>query len=184
MKRLFLVALVCLVGCSDDVSKEDLECIIQTGRPCDNKPGPTPTVPLATPLPNRSPTPVKPPVVTPKPTQGSGSNPACVGVMNSREHLLWKPVSDTSGNAVVVFDGKYKREFNSVKLELADSKFEELFHKGLELWGNPDKDGPRQHWRSRNKCSKVKQRALILADDGYQVCKFQLPAGDVCKRYE
>jgi len=82
-----------------------------------------------------------------------------------------------------VFDGKYKKEFRSVKAELKSGQFEELFWKPLELWGNPDSVGPRQHWRARSKCGSFKDKALIIADDGYQACRFVLP-GDACKRWE
>ena len=78
---------------------------------------------------------------------------------------------------------KYKKEFKSVKAELKSGQFEELFWKPLELWGNPDSAGPRQHWRSRNKCGQFKDKALIIADDGYQACRFVLP-GSACKRWE
>lgn len=181
MKRLLLLALV-LGGCGD-ISDEDFECIVETGKPCSDSATPTPTVPVGTPAPVRTPT--KAPTANPQatPTVSLGGNPVCKGEQDSRAHLLWKPVSDTSGNAVAVFDGKYKKEFISVKAELKSGSFEELFWKPLQLWGNPDKDGPRQHWRSRNKCGLFKDKALIIADDGYQACRFRLP-GDACRRWE
>jgi len=181
MRRLLLAATLLLTACAD-ISDEDIECIIETGKECPT-PAPSPTSPVATAAPQRTPT--KAPTQNPKatPTVSLGGNPVCVGTADSRQHLLWKPVSDTSGNAVVVFDGKYKKEFKSVKAELKSGQFEELFWKPLELLGNPDKDGPRQHWRSRNKCRLFKDKAIIIADDGYQACRFVLP-GDACKRWE
>jgi len=181
MRYLAILLLLALSSCGD-ISDEDFKCIVETGKDCPT-PTPSPTVSVAQATPTR--TPVKSPTQSPKvtPTVSLGGNPVCVGTADSRAHLLWKPVSDTSGNAVAVFDGKYKKEFKSVKAELKSGQFEELFWKPLELLGNPDKDGPRQHWRSRNKCSQFKSKALIIADDGYQACRFVLP-GDACKRWE
>lgn len=178
---LLALAIFTIGGCGD-ISEEDLECILETGEVC-AKPEPTPTVPMATATPIR--TPAKTPSPNPQatPTVSLGGNPVCSGIADSRAHLLWKPVSDTSGNAVTVFDGKYKKEFKSVKAELKSGQFEELFWKPLELWGNPDSIGPRQHWRAKSKCGSFKDKALIIADDGYQACRFVLP-GSACKRWE
>lgn len=173
---IFLIILLTSCGDIDD-------CIIEGN--CGNPPDqPTPTVsaPLATPKATPTKTPVKPPTPFPMPTAGQ-TNPVCIGVADSRAHLLWKPVSDTTGNAVMVFDGKYKKEFRGVKAELKDGKFEQAFYKPLVLFGNPDSVGPRQHWRTKRKCRDFKDKALIIVDDTTQQCSFRLP-GDPCKRWE
>ncbi len=178
-KLVLPLLLIGVVSCGE-ISKDDYDCIVE-GR-CNNQPDATPTVPVSSIPSIRTPTPSVP-KITPTPQVGSGVNPFCVAEADSRNHLLWKPVSDNSPNSVVVIDGKYKREFLTVKAELKDGSFETLFYKPLILLGNPDRDGPRQHWRSRNRASAFKDKALILADDGYQVCKFRLP-GSPLKRWE
>lgn len=184
MKRLLLAVLI-LGGCGD-ISDEDFECIVEQGKPCDNTPTPTPNSPVGTVSPIRTPT--KAPTQNPKvtPTVSLGGNPVCVGEQDSRAHLLWKPVSDERPTSVLVFDGKYKKPFNKVEVELKTGKFVAANNGNLLLWGNPDKDGPRQHYRFQSpavKCGDVKAKAKIRADDGYQTCVFVLP-GDACKRWE
>lgn len=193
MRTIAILILLTLSACS--ASTPDDLCQIIYGKPCaEVTPKPTPTAsplptvsptssPILTPIPRPSPTASPTKTIAPKPTVGSG-NPNCSsGVLDARVHLLWKPKSDTSGNAVVVFDGKYKQEFQSVKAQYKDGKFEDLYWKPLILWGNPDKDGDRQHWRAKSPCGKFKDKALIIADDGSQVCKFQI-TGDACRRWE
>ena len=196
--RLFtILSLLLLTACADIPDDETIDCVTNSGsewKDCFRTPTPNPTdipsTPTVSPTVTKTAVPEK--TVTPKPsatpaktsTPTIGLNPVCSGVMDSRAHLLYKPVSDTSGNAVVVFDGKYKGEFRSVKIDLVDGSKEELFWKPLKLWGNPDKDGERQHWRSKNKCQKILNGALIYADDGYQICMFALPKQGSCKRYE
>jgi hypothetical protein len=184
-----ILGIIFLSGCGDisDLSEEDIDCIVNTGRPCDNSPTVTPTVAVATAIPGRTPTKAPTPSkVTPVPTVSLGGNPVCVGVMDSRQHLLWKPVSDNRPSSVIVFDGKYKKPFKKVEVELKTGKFVAANNGNLLLWGNPDSTGPRQHYRFLDpevKCSEVKSKAIIRADDGYQICQYQLP-GDACKRYE
>ena len=124
-----------------------------------------------------------PSVPTTPPAGGGKSNPLCSGTAISTEHLLWKPVSDTSGNAVVVFDSKYAKEFTSVKIELKDGTFTDGWWKGLLLWGNPDAFGNRQHWRTNVRASQVKDNGLIIATDGSQECRFVIP-GSATRRWE
>jgi hypothetical protein len=170
----FLI-LLCLTACGD-VTKDDLDCIV-AGKDCNNN--------NMTPTPTITPT-VKPgstPRPTPTPKPVTSTNPVCVGVPDSRQHLLWKPVSDTNSNAVLVTDGKYKREFLQMKVELKNGTFQSFQNGNLLLWGNPDKDGPRQHFRFPVKATSVKASALIIADDGLQECRWKLP-GDATKRWE
>lgn len=123
------------------------------------------------------------PTVNPTPVTGA-ANPICgTKELPSKAHLLWKPVSDTSGNAVVVFDGKYKEAFSSVKVELKAGGTENANWTGLKLWGNPDSVGERQHWRLSKKCALYKDNALITAKDSKQTCVFKLE-GTSCKRIE
>jgi len=154
-----------------------------------NLPTPTPTpvvteVPEPTVIPTTVPTKVPTKAPTVVPTVVAGGNPVCgTSALPSKAHLLWKPVSDTNGNAVIVFDGKYKEEFKEVKVELRSGGTEDAWWKGLQLWGNPDSVGPRQHWRLRKKCSEYKDNALITAKDSKQTCVFKLE-GTSCKRIE
>lgn len=169
---ILLIFILCLTfaGC-DEVVK----CLEEKdGRCGSTAPTPVPEAPV--------PVPTQAPIRTPQIPQ-VGLNPDCGNAeLSASQHLLYKPVSDTSGNAVLVFDGRYKEEFQDVKIEL-DTGYETLFWKPLELWGNPDKDGPRQHWRSRNKCKQVKKNGLIIARDSRQTCKFRLK-GKKCERQE
>jgi hypothetical protein len=185
MRKLLLLIILAVSGCGD-ISDEDFECIVETGEVC-RTPTPLPTVPVATVSPTRTPaktaTPSK---ATPVPTVPQGMNPLCSGEQDSRAHLLWKPVSDNRPSSVIVFDGKYKKPFNKVEVELKTGKFVAANNGNLLLWGNPDSVGPRQHYRFLDpevKCGQVKAKAKIRADDGYQVCTFVLP-GDACKRWE
>lgn len=190
---ILLVPIVLLfTGCAD--VEEDLDCIVNAGdrwEDCIVTPTPSPVpmatftvAPTATNRPNATPAPTA--IRTPTKAPNLGGNPACSGVMDSRAHLLWKPVSDNRPSAVIVFDGKYKKVFNKVEVELKTGSFVAANNGNLELWGNPTAEGPRQHYRFLSpevKCGQVKDKALIRADDGYQKCVFQLP-GDACKRYE
>jgi len=168
---------LCLLLTSCDAIKD---CLEERPGACGNsKPTPSPTIAIPSPtaLPMGSPT----KVVTPPPVT---SNPTCgTKELDASKHLLWKPVSDSSGNAVIVFDGKYKQEFLEVKAETKAGGVESAFWKPLILWGNPDSDGPRQHWRLRQQCQKYKDKGLIIADDGVQVCKFRLQK-NACIRQE
>lgn len=150
-------------------------------------PTPEPTIvptPVVTANPTIVPTAKPTKVPTAVPTTTGPVNPVCgTATLPSKAHLLWKPVSDTSGNAVIVFDGKYKQEFSEVKVELKAGGTESAFWKGLELWGNPDNVGPRQHWRLTKKCSLYKDNALITAKDSKQTCTFRLE-GKSCDRIE
>lgn len=122
------------------------------------------------------------PAPTPEPQRGK--NPSCTGGTHpSTDHLLYKPVSDTTGNVVLVFDSKYKQAFESVQIQLRDGSYTDAWWKGLELWGNPDSGGERQHWRTNVRASEVRNNALILIEDKSQKCRFALP-GSSTKRWE
>lgn len=120
---------------------------------------------------------------TPQPSKRPPNASCTGGILDSTQHLLYKPVSDTSGNAVIVFDSKYSREFTSVKIQLRDGTFLDGWWHGLELWGNPDSFGPRQHWRTNVRASQVADNALIIASDLTQECRFQIP-GSSSRRWE
>ena len=191
MKRKILLAsalMFVLSGCQylglvDEVIRNNPD-VFGTPKPdATATPAVQPTV-LPTSVPTTKPTisPTKAPTAVP--TAVAGKNPVCgTNALPSKAHLLWKPVSDTSGNAVVVFDGKYKEEFKEVSVELRKGGTDQAFWKGLELWGNPTAEGPRQHWRLRKKCAEYKDNALITAKDSKQTCVFKLE-GTSCKRIE
>ena len=138
------------------------------------KPEPTPG--------NPEPAPAPVPTAGP-PASGNQDYPVCAGAALSTDHMLYKPISDTTGNAVLVFDSKYSREFLAVKIELKDGSFAEGWWEGLELWGNPDAFGNRQHWRTNVRSSQIKDNARIIVDDTSQQCVFVLP-GSANKRWE
>ncbi len=120
-------------------------------------------------------TPSAPVAEEPSTPSRGGSNPTCIGTADSRQHLLYKPVSDTMGTVVLVFDSTYKKEFRAVKIELKDGTFAEGWWKTLVLWGNPDAGGMRQHWRTNVRAADVKDNALIIVDDTNQECRFRIP---------
>lgn len=173
MNRIIAVALLALLlllltRCGIEECLKDGKC------PDSDKPDPVATVVPG--IPTKAPTVIPTPIVEP-------ANPFCSGVQDSRKHLLHKPKSDNRPEGVLVFDGKYKREFRAVKIELKNGQFSDGYWKPLELRGNPDADGPRQHWRLKVLCSDIKAKALIIVDDTIQECRFQIP-GDACKRWE
>lgn len=189
LKKIFILITICctvsacgLVELVTEVIKENPEILI----PATPTPQSTSTAaPTPTNAPTALPTSVPTVVATASPHDPpKGTNPVCgTKELPSRAHLLWKPVSDTSGNAVIVFDGKYKEEFLEVTMQLKAGGVESAFWKGLQLWGNPDRSGPRQHWRLRKKCADYKSNGLITAKDSVQTCVFKLE-GPSCNRIE
>lgn len=170
----------CLSGCT---LLEKIKEYFDNQPPPIVSPTPSPTV-APTAIPTLLPTPIPTVKPTVAPTPSGPANPICGTLqLPSKAHLLWKPVSDTSGNAVIVFDGKYKEEFSEVKVELKGGGTENAWWKGLELWGNPDNVGPRQHWRLSKKCASYKNNALIMTKDSKQSCVFKLE-GKSCDRIE
>ena len=83
---------------------------------------------------------------------------------------LWKPVSDTTGNLVVVFSSKFKKKFKECFIVKNDNKKEFLFCNDIyKCFGNPDKGGERLHMRSSIKCNQAKEVKVTCYDDNQEV---------------
>lgn len=160
-------------------------------------PNPTPTV---TPVPTVIPTPVptvKPTLTaTPKPTAAptppSTGNPIVTNPQYFEDGAggnLWKPVSDTTGNLVLVFSSKFKVPFSGGCLvEKRDGKFEKLYCGGaFACYGNPDSGGDRLHMRSNIKCAEAKE-VKVVCTDVKQVLTFTVKKSadlsKVCQRFD
>ena len=164
LKVLFVLSLLIFSGCSlIEKIKDQFDD--------DDKP------PVVEPTP--SPTPSTPPDNTPEThyfADGSGGN-------------LWKPVSDTTGNVVVLFSSKWKKEFSGgCKLDRKDGKVETLYCGGaFACFGNPDPGGPRLHMRSNIKCNQAKS-VKVTCKEGDKVLTFTLKdsvkLSKVCDRHD
>lgn len=156
-----------------------------TPRPT-KKPTAVPTViPVPTVLPTAVPTIVPTVIATPIPTP----NPIASGTENFRDGSygnLWKPVSDTTGNLVVVFHNKYRRKFSEgCFIERTDGKREELFcddKSYYKCFGNPD----RLTMRSKIKCHQAKE-VKVTCYEAQQSVTFTVDPrykGQVCTRHD
>ncbi len=163
--------------------------------------------PILTPTPTSTPilvptivvTPDKPTMTpTPRPSvsptsQPSGENPNVNGAVqyfgDGPGKNLWKPVSDTSGNLVIVLASIWKKEFNQgCTIDKNDGTKEKLFCGGnLVCFGNPDSSGPRLHLRTRIKCDKAAEVKVTCVEDKQTVIftlKDKTKLKEVCKRWD
>ena len=178
MKYLFIICSLFLTACSnvDEIVDKIKEEIEEEETPT---PTPVPTVaptpiPVATPKPTPKPTarpttiPTVAPTVAPiAPTVAPTPiivNPIATGIENFKDGNygnLWKPVSDTTGNLVVVFDRKYRKKFSEgCFVERTDGKREEMFcddNSFYKCFGNPD----RLTMRTKIKCNQAKEVKVV-----------------------
>lgn len=168
MKNLMVLLLVLLAACNIDDIVDDI-----------NGSGGTEQA-TATPIEPQQPTP------SPKP-EPQPENPIVTVAENFRDGAnknLWKPVSDTSGNLVVVFDPKFKKEFSEgCTVERTDGKQEKLFCGGVyKCFGNPD----RLTLRSTIKCNKAKE-VKVVCREAKQTVTFTVEPkyrSKVCDRHD
>lgn len=140
-----------------------------------------------TPEPSLIPSPLPSPSLKPE-------NPIATGIeyFNDGNKIgnIWKPVSDTSGNLVIVFNAKWKVNFSGgCFIERTDGKKEKLFcddNGFYKCFGNPDKNGPRLHLRSKIKCSQAKEVKVLCYEDKQTVTFTVIPEKlkDVCVRHD
>ncbi len=112
-------------------------------------------------------------------------NPLSKGEIFGVGGNLWKPVSDTNGNMVVVLDTKFQKIFTyGCYATLKNNTKQFLFcdeNIGLKCFGN----GNRLHLRSRSKCDAFKE-VRVVCEEEKQTVVFQTPKGQlsqVCKRF-
>lgn len=149
------------------------------------EPTPSPTVPPVVTTP--SPTPVP---STPVPSiENPNVNGAIQYFVDGGGGNLWKPVSDTTGNLVIVLHSKWKKEFSGgCSVQKKDGKIETLFCGGpFKCFGNPDAGGERLHMRSNIKCDKAKE-VKVTCKEAKQTVVFTVKESaklsQVCNRHD
>lgn len=147
---LFLLTSFVIIGCNIDDIVDDINSDTE------ESPSASATV---------TPSPISTPIV---------ENPVATGVENFKDGAgknLWKPVSDTTGNLVVVLHAKYKKEFSGgCFVERKDGKQEKLFCGGVyKCFGNPDSIGERLHMRSNIKCNQAKEVKVVCREAKQEV---------------
>jgi hypothetical protein len=135
-------------------------------------PDPEPT-PSINPTPQPSLTPENPLVGT---TQYFGEN-----------GNLWKPVSDTTGNMVIVLDPKWVKLFTyGCKVKLKNGKKDTLFcNEQFKCYGNPYQGKDRMHLRGNFKCSEY-DKIEVFCEEEKQTVLFSVKPKDlnkVCNRF-
>ena len=127
--------------------------------------------------PDTSPAPTVAPSLTPE-------NPISSGEIFGTGGNLWKPISDTSGNMVVVFDKKFVKKFSKgCRAFLKNGKTDELFCNDTthKCFGN----GDRLHMRGNQKCEKYAE-VKVICEEEKQSVTFTAPPGqlkNVCRRF-
>jgi len=115
-------------------------------------------------------------------------NPLVTGPqMFAQNGNLWKPVSDTSGNMVVVLDPKFKKLFTyGCKAQLKSGKWHDLFCGGVyKCFGNSYNGVERMHMRSNYKCSQFKE-VRVECEEEKQTVVFTVAKANlkkVCERF-
>ena len=115
--------------------------------------------------------PTSKPIITDAPV---ATNPIPLKSENFRDGSggnLWKPVSDTNGNLVVIFSSKFKKEFSGgCTVTKKDGTKEKLYCGGaFKCFGNPDAGGERLHMRSNIKCDKAKEVKVVCLEAKQEV---------------
>lgn len=140
-----LCALLFLMGCGDDI-----------------------IIPIPTP------TPTPDPIITPTPTMTPNSmNPSCNSVMgvDGPGGFLWKPKSDSNGNAVVLLPGTFQARFDRVEKKRKDGQTESFTFTGFS---NFDQDGLRQTWRGSKPGGSYTSNSNVVATLGDTMCKWKI----------
>jgi hypothetical protein len=136
----------------------------------DPEPSPTPSASIApTPKPE-----LENPLVVKKQIFGETGN-------------LWKPVSDTTGNMVVVLDPKWVKLFTyGCKAKLKNGNTDTLFcNEQFKCYGNPYQGKDRMHLRGNFKC-KDYAKVEVLCEEEKQTVTFTVKDADlnkVCNRF-
>lgn len=166
-KIIFIFLILNFISCDylPDVQIGDQDYIFRPTPEPDSTPVPTPTLEPENPI----------VLVSEKFTDGNGGN-------------LWKPVSDTSGNLVIVLSSKFKKEFSlGCTLKKTNGETEKLFCGGVyKCFGNPDRGGDRLHLRSKIKCNQAKEVKVICKEEKQEIT-FSVDAAklsEVCKRHD
>ena len=135
-----------------------------------------------TPEPTPEPTPIVTQTPTPKPTPTPEGNPVCSQVYGTDGGggFLWKPVSESNKNLVILFPGRFQKKFDSVTITRKDGTEEKLV---FSKFSNPDPAGLRQTWRAKLSGSAYKNRGLIVAREFKQTCTWKIP-GKSGNRYD
>ena len=84
---------------------------------------------------------------------------------------LWKPVSDTSGNMVIVLSPKFKKVFSGgCTAKLNNGKTDTLFCGGVyKCFGNPYNGQDRLHLRGNFKCSSYSEVSVLCKEEKQEV---------------
>ena len=157
------------------------------------RPTTIPIVPTISPTVNNNPAPGTTKTPSSQPTSATtvaptvSANPIASGLENFKDGNygnLWKPVSDTTGNLVVVFHNRYKKKFSEgCFIDRKDGGREELFCNEIyKCFGNPD----RLTMRSTIKCNQAKE-VKVVCYEANQTVTFTVDEalrGQVCRRHD
>lgn len=136
------------------------------------------------------------PIPTPRPTTpgGSGGTPGGNGsndftsrtlnFIDGADGNLWKPVSESNGNIVVLFNPSFRRTFSGgCSIQKNDGTFSPLYCGGVfSCFTNPN----RLTMRSNVRCDDALE-VKVTCNDANQVVVFTVPAaqrGQTCDRHD
>lgn len=100
------------------------------------------------------------------PENGSGENPICLSVqgIDGPNGFLWKPISESNGNLVVLFPTEYSVKFESVVIDGEQGRFADFAN------------GNRQHWRFSKPGSQYLGRVVAESMNGECVWQVSNPS--------
>ena len=94
---------------------------------------------------------------------GSGTNPICLTVQDIGNGFLWKPVSESNGNLVVLFPKDFTETFQSVTVNGESGNFSGFAN------------GDRQHWRFSKSGAEYEAPAIVKAISMGGECEWVIP---------
>ena len=141
MQILIIFLALLLTGCADDGAFDFSEIRLDTTNnffrePNEGKPSPDDSV------------------------NGSGSNPVCLEIQNIGGGFLWKPISESNGNLVVLFPKEFTETFQSVTVNGESGNFSGFAN------------GDRQHWRFSLPGGDYQSPATIIAESLNGECQW------------
>lgn len=97
-----------------------------------------------------------------------GENPLCLGIktLDGPGGFLWKPLSESDGNLVILFPSEFVTKFLEVLAETLEGEFERGSFAG---YGNPD----RQTWRFTQPGDAY--TGIVIVDTGMGECQWVVP---------
>jgi hypothetical protein len=108
------------------------------------------------------------PIVGNNDNDSDSSNPICLNVrgLDGANGFLWKPVSESDGNLVVILPTEFKERAEQVRVVSLSGQIESGTFRGFA-------NGNRQHWRFSSAGSSYTGTVTIISKNGE--CVYQVP---------